>query len=138
MIAYWPGIIKPGQVSDHISGFQDMLPTVADLVGIPTPDGLDGISMAPTFLGVGEQSQHDYLYWEFHSQGGKQAVRYENWKGLRLGVNQDRQGPLELYNLSTDLGGGMLNVADRYPEVVNRIEKIMREAHEPSTNFNFQ
>ncbi len=54
-------------------------------------------------------------------QGGKQAVRYENWKGIRLGVNENRQAPLELYNLSTDLGE-RLNVSDRYPEVVTRIE----------------
>ena len=37
LIAYWPGTIRPGQVSDHISGFQDMLPTFADLAGTPIP-----------------------------------------------------------------------------------------------------
>jgi len=137
LIAYWPGTIQPGQVSDHISGFQDMLPTFADLAGVPTPEGLDGISMAPTFLGAGEQRRHAYLYWEFYAQGGKQALRLGDWKGVRLGVNQDRQAPLELYNLSTDLGE-QLNVSDRYPDVVNRIEQLMQEAHSPSTDFKFE
>jgi len=136
LIAYWPGTIQPGQVSDHISGFQDMLPTFADLVGMPTPEGLDGMSMAPTLLGVGEQAQHDYLYWEFHSQGGKQAVRHQHWKGIRLGVSQDRQAPLALYDLRTDVGERR-NVADQYPEIVTHIERIMQDAHEPSRHFEF-
>ena len=53
------------------------------------------------------------------------------------GVNQDRQGPLELYNLSTDLGE-RVNVADRNPDVVTRIKQIMEKAHEPSAVFNFE
>ena len=137
LIAYWPGTIQPGQVSDHISGFQDMLPTFADLAGVPTPEGLDGISMAPTFLGAGEQRRHEYLYWEFYAQGGKQALRLGDWKGVRLGVNQDRQAPLALYKLSTDLGE-QLNVSDRYPDVVKRIEQLMQEAHIPSPDFKFE
>lgn len=35
MVARWPGEIKAGTVSNHISGFQDMIPTYASLIGAP-------------------------------------------------------------------------------------------------------
>ena len=136
LIAYWPGTIESGQVSHHISGFQDMLPTFTDLAGMPTPGGLDGISLAPTLLGLEGQQQHDYLYWEFYSHGGKQAVRMGDWKGVRLRVSQDRNGPIELYNLRADIGETQ-NVAGAHPAVVKRIRQIMKEAHQPSENFRF-
>ena len=42
MIAYWPGALSPGQVTDHISGFQDIMPTVCGLAGVASPeDGWD-------------------------------------------------------------------------------------------------
>src|SRR5205085_8869768 len=73
MIARWPGKIKAGTVSDQVWAFWDFLPTAADLAGAKAPDGLDGISVAPTLLGRGEQKQHEALYWEFHERGFQQA-----------------------------------------------------------------
>jgi arylsulfatase A-like enzyme len=48
MLARWPGVIKPGLVSDHISGFHDVVPTVADLLKQPVPTEAEGISFLPT------------------------------------------------------------------------------------------
>ena len=60
----WPGKIQPNSETDHISGFQDMMPTFAELVNIECPP-TDGISLLPTLLGdTIEQKEHDYLY--FH------------------------------------------------------------------------
>ena len=74
MIAYWPGAIKAGTTTDHISAFWDVLPTCAELAGQGVPKGVDGISMVPTLMGKPkEQKQHEYLYWEFYERGGKQA-----------------------------------------------------------------
>jgi arylsulfatase A len=49
-----------------------MLPTFAELAGVPLRERCDGISMLPTLLGRGEQKQHDFLYWE---RSGNCAVR---------------------------------------------------------------
>jgi arylsulfatase A-like enzyme len=103
-IAKWQGNIKAGTVSDHISYFPDMMPTLAELSGVPVPPGIDGISIVPTLLGRGDQINHGHLYWEFHAQGGKQAVRKGNWKAVRLNVNSGTDAVIELYNLNNDTG----------------------------------
>jgi arylsulfatase A-like enzyme len=135
LIAWWPGRIAAGQESSHISGFQDMLPTFAELAGVTPPD-TDGISMVPTLTGTGAQQRHPYLYWEFHEQGGKQAVRAGHWKAVRLNVKRDRSGPLELYDVSNDLGETN-DVAGQHPDVVRRMERIMSEARTDSEVFPF-
>jgi arylsulfatase A len=135
MIAWWPGQVPAGTASDHISGFQDMMPTFAELAGMPHPPGIDGISMVPELLGrAGEQQKHEYLYWEFHEMGGRQAVRMDNWKAVRLNVRQNRNAPIELYNLEEDISE-QHDLADRHPDIVQRMDQIMRQAHIPSMLF---
>ncbi len=135
-IARWPGNVAPGTHTDHVSSFWDFAPTACELAGVDVPNEIDGISYAPTLLGTGEQPEHDYLYWEFYEQGGKQAVRWGDWKGIRLDVGKDPNGPLELYNLATDLGETN-NVAADHPQVVAQIEQFMRDAHVESPVVKF-
>ena len=100
MLAWWPGVIAAGCVSDHVLAFWDILPTAAELAGVPAPEGLDGISAAPTLLGKPDvQRRHEYLYWEFHEGGFKQAVRLDHWKAVRPGT----EAPIEVYDLSNDI-----------------------------------
>jgi arylsulfatase A-like enzyme len=135
MIAWWPGKIKTGSVNDHVSAFWDFLPTCADLAGFKTPRDIDGISMLPTLLGQDDkQRKHEYLYWEFHEQGKRQAVRMGDWKGVRLNVAKIPDGPIELYNLRDDLAEKQ-NVANEHPDIVKRIEQYMKQAHTPSEQW---
>jgi arylsulfatase A-like enzyme len=130
-IARWPGHVKPGTVSDHVCAFWDVLPTLADVAGAPTPRGLDGISFAPTLIGRGEQKRHDYLYWEIHNSGGlTQAVRMGDWKYLQSGGKK----PPELYDLARD-PGEKDNVADKHPEVVATIKQILSKARTEERTF---
>lgn len=133
-IARWPGKIKPGTKSDHISAHWDMYPTFCELAGIQIKDNIDGISILPELTGK-EQSAHEYLYWEFHEQGSRQAVRMGNWKGVK---NNLREGNarIELYNLETDVAETYDLAAD-YPDIVSRIELILAEARVPSPEFPF-
>lgn len=134
MLAWWPGKIAAGTESDHVSGFQDVMPTFAELAGMQSPPNSDGISMVPTLFGREDQQQHDYLYWEFPAMGGRQAVRMGKWKGVRLNVQENRYSPIELYNLEEDISE-QNNLADQYPNIVNEIGRIMKEAHVPSMLF---
>ena len=141
-IARWPGSpgdslrrIKAGSVSNHISAFWDFLPTCCELVGAKTPEGIDGISMLPILLGQSpKQKKHEFLYWEFHEQGKRQAVRMGDWKGVRLNVAKNPNGPIELYNLKSDIGEKH-NIADQHPEIVAKIEKYMKAARTPSEHW---
>lgn len=135
MIAYWPSNIDASRTSDHISAFWDFLPTACEIAQINAPENLDGISFLPELLGK-EQVKHKYLYWEFLEQG-KQAVRLDNWKGVRLNMGNDPNAPIELYNLSSDISE-QNNVASEYPEVVVSIAKIMKEEHVYSEKFSFE
>jgi arylsulfatase A-like enzyme len=132
MIARWPGKIQAGTETDHVSGFQDMFPTLAELAGAASRK-TDGISIVPTLLGeTDSQRKHPYLYWEFHEQGGRQAVLRGQWKGVRQNVQKEPNGPIELYNLSRDIGEER-NVASEHPGLVAEMAEIMRREHvEPS------
>ncbi len=136
-IAYWPETVAEGTRSDHISAFWDIMPTVAELAGIDIPKNLDGISMAPTLLGKAEeQEQHEYLYWEFHDRGGRQAVRMGNWKAVKYDVLKHPDRRLKLFDLSSDPSESV-DLAKYYPEVVGRMEKILDSARVPSEVFTF-
>ncbi len=136
MMAYWPGKIPAGSISEHISAFWDMVPTFTELAGIETPADTDGISMMPTLLGKGDQPKHKYLYWEFHERGGRIAVRMGKWKGVRYNVLKNPNAPIKLFDLSVD-PGEQSNVADQHPETVEQIRKIMTDARTHSEVFTF-
>ena len=137
MIARWPGKIKSGSRTNHISAFWDVFPTLAEITDMELPGNLDGISFAPTlFDQPALQKKHDYLYWEFHEKGGRQAVRMGDWKGVRYQVFDHPDRPIELYNLSNDISEEH-NLAAENPEIINRMEQIIREARTPSSVFTF-
>lgn len=59
-----------------------------------------------------------------------------DWKGVLLGVIDNPEAKIELYNLATDIHENY-NVADEYPEIVSQITKIMHMTHTPSPIFHF-
>lgn len=136
MIAYWPGTIDAGQTTDHISAFWDFLPTACEIAGIEPPENIDGISYLPVLQGK-VQPKHDYVYWEFFEQGGKQAVRKDEWKAIRLSMTDDPNAPIELYNLQNDISEDN-NISDLHPDIVQSMDSIMKSARKESEHFKFQ
>ncbi|MEL7588315.1 MAG: arylsulfatase [Prolixibacteraceae bacterium] len=137
MIAWWPGKIQAGTTSDHVSAFWDVMPTLAELADVETPEHTDGISFLPVLLGKEALKKHDYLYWEFHEQGGRQAIRRDNWKLVRYHVLDSTKTTTELYDLTADIGE-QDNVAEEHPEVVAGLLKLMGQARTPSDVFTFR
>ena len=135
MLARWPGVIEPGRVSDHVSAFWDFLPTVCQLVDRPVPEDTDGISFAPELLGE-RQPEHEVLYWEFHEQGGKRAVRWERWKAVQLDVDAHPEGPVELYDLKNDMAE-QTDIAAQHPELVEKARRLFEQQRTPSPRFPF-
>jgi arylsulfatase A-like enzyme len=131
MIVRWPGTIKSSQTSDLPWAGWDLMATLADLAGVKPPAHTDGISVVPTLLSLSEQqADRDYLYWEHH-MGKQQAVRMGRWKAVRFGGTKE---PIELYDLSLDIGETN-NVAEAHPDIVARMDSIMKQAREGS-EFN--
>lgn len=122
-IVSWPARIKPGTASDMPAAFWDFMPTAAQMASQSEPTNIDGISFLPTLIGQKQTNIHEFLYWEFPEDGFKQAVRMGDWKGVRFGVD----GPLELYNLKTDLAEKN-DVAEKNPDVVKKIEEYLKTA----------
>ena len=125
-IVSWPGHIRPGSVSNEVSAFWDILPTICDIVGIKTPPNRDGISLLPALQGKDTPNSHPYLYWEFPSYKGQQAVRMGRWKGIRSQIFEGNKA-IKLYDLSID-SLERNNVAEAHPDIVAQIGQIMRTA----------
>ena len=136
MIVRWPKHIPPGRTTDHISAFQDVMPTLCEIAGAKTPGDIDGMSFLPTLLGKGQQKQHEFLYWEFSGYGGQQAVRLGDWKAIRQNMHKGNT-QIQLFNLAKDISE-TTDVAAQHPDVVDRVLRIMREQHTPSKLYPFK
>lgn len=138
-IVSWPGVIKAGQVSDHILAFYDLMPTFAEIAGVNNVaerygnkalenDWFDGISFVPVLTGKGKQKQHDFLFWEF-DETDQMALRQGPWKLIV------KKGVPELYNLDADLHEDN-NLAAEYPDRVRSMVEILLREHTPSPHFS--
>ena len=143
LIVRWKNHVPAGKTSDYVSGHEDWMPTLLALAGATNalPKNIDGINFAPTLLG-GQQAERPFLYREFHGYGGQQSVRVGDWKLLKRnllgGTAKKPMTPtLELYNLATDLAEKD-DVAAAHPDIVAKLDKIMREQHTPSKEFPFK
>ncbi len=130
MLARWPGVISRGTTTAHISGFQDVLPTICELIDQPVPRQNDGISFLPTLRGEkNKQQAHDYLYFEFCKSPQQkifsQAVRMGDWKAYRQAGK-----PLELFNLAKD-PYEKNDLARAKPDLVSKMKAVIKEAHKP-------
>jgi arylsulfatase A len=130
-IARWPSRIKAGVTSDFVGAFWDVMPTLCEIAGTGAPDDIDGLSITPTLLGQPGQKPHEFLYWEYHSGGRAQAVRFGNWKAIRNHVTKARDATPELYDLATD-PSEKINVAGQRPELAAKAAAYMKAAHRPS------
>lgn len=133
LIISWKGKIKAGQESDHIGAFWDFFPTFQQMAGLPASKNIDGISILP-LLQNKQQAEHAYLYWEFHEGGGKQAVRWKNWKAIRLNVSNGKESATELYDISKD-PSEKINVAVQNKEIVEKLESFMKQAHQSNPDW---
>ena len=133
-IAWSPHFIPPGTSSDLQCGFQDLLPTAAEIAGQPLEHEIDGVSLWPTLTGQSDrQQQHPCLYWEFSEQKGKQAVLREHWKLVRLQAATESP-VMELYDLSMD-PAETTDVSREHPEIVRELTQLLQDSHDRSEQY---
>jgi len=140
MIAYWKGKITSDISTKHMAGFQDLMPTFAQVAGIEIPEQTNGISILPVLKGE-KQTQHKSLNWEFQLDGWsrkmpdggfRQSARIGNWKGVRYGVDSE----IELYDLSKDKSETN-NIATDHPEIVEDMRVIFKEERSETDGFPY-
>lgn len=131
MIARLPGVIPAGTVNDTPCYFADWFPTLCDLLGRNTPEGLDGVSLVPTLRDPKTRlDSRPPMVWVFPEYGGQVAVRWGNNKLVRRGLATQSPGDWELYNLGTDRSESS-DLAATHPERVREgIDILLRNMDE--------
>lgn len=136
LIVHWPGKTERSQSSDHIGVFYDIMPTLCEIAGIDPLSGVDGVSLIPVLNGRKKVKTHEFLYWEFPESGGQQAVRMDQWKAIRKNMHEANL-EIELFDLKTDTSESR-NVAAEHPDIIARMEWIMRTEHQASNIDRFK
>jgi len=140
----WPGVIPAGDSVDTPLMTIDLLPTIAQVTGAELPPRrIDGLNVLPLLQGAeGAENPHD-AYYVYYRKNELQAIISGRWKlnlphtyrslvdgGGEGGLPADYQqlaSDLELYDLQGDISE-RTNVADQYPEVVDRLLQYAERA----------
>ncbi|MEM7811147.1 MAG: arylsulfatase [Planctomycetota bacterium] len=138
-LARWPGVVPAGRVTDGPWAFWDFLPTAVELAGATSPEGYEssGLSLVD-FLKGADAPVREAFYFElqFYNRGkgraykANQAVRFGDWKAVR----NRRGGPVELYDLGSDLGETRDLAASR-PDLVERAVALMASARDDNPRW---
>ena len=133
-IAWWPGRIAAGGVTNATALSMDLMPTLLELAGTNVPAGhrLDGMSLRSVLLEQGELRERT-VFWDYND---RQAVRRGPWKLLINQTNprppsagKDRPpssgGGVQLFNLAEDLGEAT-DLAARHPERVQAMQSELK------------
>ncbi len=135
-IASWSGKIESGTTSDYISAFWDILPTFCEIAGTKAPKDVNGLSMVSVLEGKKLAKTHEFLYWEFPSYQGQQAVRMGKWKAIRKNIFKGNMD-FELYDLETD-PTETTDIASSHPDVIARMEEIVQNSRTMPENERFR
>lgn len=133
-IVSMPGVVPAGTSSDYVSGFEDWMPTFAELTG-GWGEGVaavDGISLLPLLQGQ-QQSVRRFLYREFPGYGGQLSLREGDWKLVRQNLGKGDTS-VELYNIASDPGEST-DLADQHPDRVRAMLQRVLEIRSPSELF---
>lgn len=129
MIAWWPGQINPGGITQSLGTTMDLLPTAFGLAGVALPGDrvLDGVDLMPV-LRDPSVSVRDAVY--FYRGTRLFAVRKGPWKmhyitqSSYVGDSPLHHDPPALYHLDHD-PSERFNMAADHPEVLAEIETMV-------------
>jgi len=113
LVLWWSDGSHAGTRVEGLARHVDVLPTMAEWLGIPTPEQAMGSSLTPLITGEETGARETIAEGDFCA-----AVVYEGWKILRV----DSSGVDYLYDLSAD-PGETENLAAREPQ---RLEDMRR------------
>jgi arylsulfatase A-like enzyme len=115
LIVYWPGVTKPGGVSDTPVITMDLFPTIVDMAGLKVPEPgkgkdpppRDGVSLVPLLRGTGGLARRD-LFWHYPHHQHYQLGGATPYGAIRSGdfklIEFYNDNSVELYDLKNDIG----------------------------------
>lgn len=137
-IVRWKNTVKPKSTSNFQGAFWDIYPTFVEIsnIKVNNNDPIDGISFVNALKGK-KQKKHDFLYWEFHEFGGKQAVLKGKWKAVRLDVNKNPSNKILLFNVKKD-PEELYDLSDKNPRKTKKMNHLLDNIRTENPNFNFE
>lgn len=126
LIVRWPGTTPADRCYDGLLYNVDLLPTLSDLLDLPTPSGWDGRSFAPAVRG-GTWSGRSHLVWDHALYSCQRAVRTPRWLYTR--TYHPGLYPFEeeaLHEMTVDPHQER-NVAGGHTDVVDEMEARMND-----------
>lgn len=136
LIARWPGKFPKGKVSNQLIALNDILPTLAGLVGEKLPVGTakDGHDLLPAFYGNKvDEGRREFVV--VRGSGNAYGLRQGKWKVVREGEAQpsDPSKPqVGLYNLEEDPG----ETKNLFLEQPERSEKLLNQLNDHLNAIN--
>lgn len=114
-IARWPAKITPDQVSDNLICLTDMMASFAAITGYDLSDdmGEDSFNALPVILGNDQEIRENIIHQDYY---GNLSIRQGAFK-----LVGDK-----LFNLSDDIAE-KTNIADKYPEKVLELKKMLEK-----------
>ena len=64
LLAWWPGVIKPGGDSSALISGEDIAPTCLDAAGLSVPERISGVSFLPLLKGESFPKERKYIFGE--------------------------------------------------------------------------
>lgn len=130
-IVRWPGVVKPGSVNDQLVHQADLLATFGDIFGAKLPDdaGEDSFSLVSLLKGGDQPVRNTSVSC---SSQGTPGFRHDNWKYIAApgsggwGKGGDQTQPIQLYNLTDDLGESR-NLAAAQPQRVSQMQTLFED-----------
>ncbi|QDT44452.1 Arylsulfatase [Gimesia alba] len=132
-IAWWPGKIKAGTVSNVQAISIDVMPTLLGIAGVKQPEDrpLDGVDLAPVLFEQKTLPERPLFWASLSNRGGRsEAMRQGPWK---LVVLHPRAKPgtfenekLELYRLDQD-PGEKNNLLKQEPQQAAKMLKQLKD-----------
>jgi len=121
-----PGQKKRGSRSDAIVEFVDIYPSLVDICGLPTPDGLEGLSFKPLIENPSSSTKSAGFSW--YPKGGYKgvAMRTERWRFVEWS-KPGSPNVYELYNHQSDPQENQ-NLADK-PEYSILVKELTARLH---------
>lgn len=134
MIVKWPGVVKPNSTTSQYIIIEDYFPTILEIAAVKnykTIQTVDGKSFIPVLKNPNRIDNSSSLIFHMPNKWtNKDAPGINYFSAVRKGkwkmVYNMRTGSRELYNLDDDIGENN-NLADKYPDKVKELSKIISE-----------